>query len=140
MHKGFFLIDTLLGVFLLGLVIATVVPIIDSSYANLNSQRIKAEMIYTGESVIEKIKSYDKYKPSDVNIYDTSISEIIDLFSNEDTVEIILPKDINNGEYIIEIIKEQKCAELWAITVKVNEKKEGSSVNHVMYKAYLPQK
>lgn len=140
MRKGFTLIEAIIGICLLGLVAVTVIPIINSAFAGFYKQRIKAEMIYVGESTIEKIKSYNVDKSSDIYIYDTNVSEIIDLFRLADTVEINLPKDKNNGEYLIDIIKEQKSSKLWTISVEVSEQKEGSSINHATYKAYLPQK
>lgn len=55
-RKGYSLIDILVGLFILGLGVATTIPIINTCFNNLNRVEIKSEMIYIAESVIENIK------------------------------------------------------------------------------------
>lgn len=138
--KGFTLIEALMGLCLLGLISVTVLPIISSSFIRLRNHNTKIEMIYIGEMVVEKIKAFDIGDGFDASIYDTNISEIIDLFKSKDTVEIFVPKKKNSEEYSIKIIKKQKCDGLWILLVYVYHNNEGDNVSHVEYKAYLPEK
>lgn len=138
--RGFTLIETLMGLSLLGLISVIILPIVNSSFLIFNNHNIKLEMIYAGERTIEKIKAFDINIGSSDEIYDTQVSEIIDLFKANNTVEIIIPKKENSEKYFIKIIKKDKSEGLWMINVYVYQNKKGGSIGHVEYKAYLPKK
>lgn len=138
--KGFTLIEALMGLALLGLISVTILPIVNSSFIILNNHNLKLEMMYVGEMAVEKIKAFDMDISSGAAIYDTEVSEIIDLFKSNDKVEIIIPRKENSEKYLIKIIKKNKSEDLWTIHVYVYQNKEGGSISHVEYKAYLPQK
>ncbi|MDR7856130.1 prepilin-type N-terminal cleavage/methylation domain-containing protein [Tissierella sp.] len=140
MKKGFTLVETLIGLCLLGLIAVTVLPIINSSFYRTSIHNTKIEMIYLGELVVEKIKAYDIEKGIDTSIYDTRVLDIIKLFQVNDNVEMIIPQSQINEKYNIKIIKKEKSERLWELSVFVYENKEGSKVDNVQYKAYLPSK
>ncbi len=138
--KGFTLVETILGLFLLGLIAVTVLPIINTSYIRLRNNRVKMEMIHIGEMTIEKIKAFNKDSHSHDSIYDTDMLELIELFRFHDSVEITLPKNKKDEKYSIKIKKDQKSDSLWKISVFVYHNIEGSRISHVEYMAYLPEK
>lgn len=138
--RGFTLIETLMGLSLLGLISVMILPIVNSSFMILNNHNLKLDMMYVGEMTIEKIKAFDIDIDSNDSIYDTQVSEIIDLFKAQNTVEIIIPKIQNGEKHSIKIIKNHKSEGLWKIHVYVYQNKEGGSISHVEYKAYLPEK
>ena len=60
MRRGFTLIETIMGLFLLGLITVIVLPLVNGNLDNLFKQRVKAQMVYTGEMVVEMLKAYDE--------------------------------------------------------------------------------
>lgn len=136
-RKGFTLIEALLGLFLLGLISVTTLPILTSSLLNINKSRIKIEMNYIGEMAIERIKSFGAENTSKIYIFDTKVSDIVDSFRNNDTIELILHKVEGKEKYLLKIVKEQRSNMLWMITVYVYHDEEGSNLNCVEYKTYL---
>jgi competence protein ComGC len=140
MKKGFTLVETIMGLCLLGLIAVTVLPIINSAFHRINSHNTKIEMIYLGEMVVEKIKAYDAEKGVDIFIYDTSLFDIIELFKTNDEIDFILPQNQIDEKYNIKLIKKEKSEKLWELSVFVYEDKEGSKVSNVKYTAYLPPK
>ncbi len=138
--KGFTLVETMLGLFLLGLISVTVLPIINSSFIKLRNHKTKMEMIYIGEMAIERIKGFNEDNTSNISIFDRDVSEIIELFRTHSSIEIALPNKENEEIYSLKITKNQKSDSLWMISVLVYHNIEGSSIGHVEYKAYLPQK
>ncbi|MCQ4921611.1 type II secretion system GspH family protein [Tissierella carlieri] len=138
--KGFTLVETVLGLFLLGLIAVTVLPIINSSFIRLRNNKLRMEMIYIGEMSVEKIKAFDKDKASYDFIYDTDIVELIELFRAHNSVEVTIPKKESSEKYYLKIKKNQKSDLLWMISIFVYHNIEGSSVGHVEYNTYLPQK
>lgn len=138
--KGFTLIESIIGLFLLGLIAVTTLPIINSSFITLRNHDTKLQMVYTGEMVIEKIKAFNMESNSDVLIYDTTVYELIQLFRSNDSIEVKLPKNDNNEKFSLTIIKNQKSDYLWMLSVYVYDNKEGSNIGHVEYTAYLWKK
>lgn len=138
--KGFTLIEALMGLALLGLISIMILPIVNSSFIILNNHNLKLEMMYVGEMVVEKIKAFEIDISSSTTIYDTEVSEIIDLFKSKDKIEIIIPKKENSEKYLIKIIKNNKSKDLWMMNVYVYQNKKSRGINHVEYKTYLPQK
>lgn len=139
-RRGFTLVETMLGLFLLGLIGVTVLPTINSSYIKFKNQKIKTEMIYVGEMSVEKIKAFNEDSSSQVFVYDTNVFELIELFRLNDYIEINIPKKENSEKYSLKIIKDQKSDSLWALSIFVYHNIEGSNIGHVEYHAYLPQK
>lgn len=139
-RKGFTLMEVLIGLFLLGLISVTILPIINSSLINLSKNNIRMEMNYIGEVVVERIKAFNEDETLDLYLYDTNVFEIIDLFRKNDNAQFNLSKENNGIDYLINIIKSQESDKLWKIAVYVYHDREESNINHVEYKAYLPIK
>lgn len=138
--KGFTLIEAIIGISLIGLIAVTVLPIINSSHKRIRLQKNKAEMIYIGESIIEKIKAYEFEKSMDILISDVNLTEIITLFKEMENVEITLHQNVNNSDYEIKIRKENNYNRLWTISVNVSEKGEGENNRQITYEALVPEK
>ena len=78
-NKGFLLIQNLLGLFLLGLVVLVCLSTLNSAIYNLGLTKTKMEMIYTAESIIEQIKSFDYNNTEDTEfIFDMQLIELIE--------------------------------------------------------------
>lgn len=139
--KGFTLIESMLGLFLLGLIAVNILPIANLSFIRFKNQKTKMEMIYIGEMAMEKIKAFNMDGNSDLFIYDASVSEIIEAFKENNSIEILVPKERKKCEkYFLKICKTQKSASLWKVSIFVfNNVKEGN-ITYVEYIAYIPQK
>lgn len=138
--RGFTLVETMMGLFLLGLIAVIVLPIINSSFIKLRNHRTKMEMIYIGEMAVEKIKAFNEDSTSEVFIYDTRVFELIELFRLHDYIETSIPIKTDNEKYSLKIIKDKKSEYLWTLSIFVYHNIEGSNISHVEYNAYLPQK
>ncbi|NLK43636.1 MAG: prepilin-type N-terminal cleavage/methylation domain-containing protein [Tissierellia bacterium] len=137
MKRGFTLIETIMGLFIFGLIVVTVIPITNGTINNLYKQKIKTQMIYTGEMVIERLKAYDLDTSSELFIYDVEISQLIEEFKGNDYIEIEFEKE--EYELPLKIIKENKSDFLWSIKVIVYNK-GGGRLDNVEFKAYLQKK
>jgi len=137
MRRGFTLIETIMGLFLLGLITVIVLPLVNGNLDNLFKQRVKAQMVYTGEMVVEMLKAYDEETSNPLFIYDVEIGQIIDKFKGNNYIEINLDKE--DYEFPIKIIKEDKSDLLWTTRVIVYSK-GGGKLDNVEFKAYLQKK
>lgn len=137
MKRGFTLIEVIMGLFLLGLIIVSVLPIANGAFYNLSKQKTRYNMIYTGEMVVERIKAFDCETSKELFVYDVEIGQLIEEFRGNDYIEISLDKE--GYDYPIKIIKENKSDSLWKIAVIVYNKDGGKS-DSVELKAYLPKK
>ncbi len=137
-RSGFTLIEVMLSLFLLGLISIILLPSIQGSFNNGARNKDKSEMIYLGESSLEKLKAFNG-SSSDMYIYDMSVEDIINSFRESKKVDIVLPISKNSEKYIIGISKDIKCDNLWVVNVNVfyNPKERDQNVN---FKAYLPKK
>ena len=59
--KGYIFLDVIVGIFLLGLVTVTSLPILASSFNNFNKINMYSEINYLGEHIFERLSSYDEY-------------------------------------------------------------------------------
>lgn len=139
-RKGFTLMETILGLFILGLIGITTLTIVNSSFISLRNQEIKLEMMYIGEMAIERIKAYKEENDTDLFIYDLSVSDLIQSFRLNDSFEVNLNNIGKNEEFSLKIIKSEKSSSVWILSVYVYCHKEGSNISNVEYKAYLPKK
>ncbi|QAT61780.1 MULTISPECIES: type II secretion system protein [Tissierellales] len=137
-RKGFFLIEILLGLFILGIVAVFVLPILNNALYNFSLLEHKMKMKYYGETVIENIKSYDYKLGSDFFILDESLDNIMDKFKPEGNAEIFLPSGSEKNKYpfTIRIYKEEGV--LWKIRVLISH--NGRKVKDVEYKSYIIKK
>lgn len=139
-RKGFTLIEVLLSLSLIGLIAVTTLPILTSSLLNINKTKVRLEMNYIGEMVMERIKSFNEEGSPETYICHKKISEIIYLFRNQNIVELNLNEKKDDENYLIKIIKKERTDRLWIIEVYVYHDKEGSNLNHVEYKTYILKK
>lgn len=135
--KGFTLIEAIIGLFLLGIIALTIIPIINSTYNMVSRNKLQLEMIYIGEMTVEKLKAFKEGSKEELYIYNTRVSYIVDSFSRGSSSFTIYSEDEKN--YKIKIDKEDKNESIWAIHVVVSYEK-GASYNEVEYKASLPRK
>ncbi len=140
-RKGFTLVESILGLFLLGMIAVNILPILNLSFIRFENQKTKMEMMYIGEMSMEKIKAFNINSSSDLFIYDTDIAEIVEVFKENDSIEICVPKERKeNEEYFLKIYKTQKSDSLWKVSIFVFHNVKGDNINYVEYTAYIPQK
>lgn len=137
MKKGFTLIEVMLGLFLLGLITVSVLPITNGAFFNLQKQKNSYDMVYAAEMIIEKLKAYDGNSSSKSYIFDVEISQIIEEFRGNNYVEVNF--DEEEYEYPIKLIKNDKSDLLWTIMVLVYNRDGGKS-EFVELKAYITKK
>lgn len=137
MKKGFYLIEVIIGLFLLGLIIVSILPLNNIIIFNLKNQKHKYNMLYIAEMAIERILSYNNEYSNNLLIYDVEVGELIKEFNKDNYVEILLNKD--EYEYPIKIIKNDKSDTLWHVRVLVYNK-SGEESHNVELKAYIPKK
>lgn len=137
MKKGFYLIEVIIGLFLLGLITVSILPLNNIIIFNLKNQKHKYNMLYIAEMAIERILSYNNEYSNNLLIYDVEVGELIKEFNKDNYVEILLDKD--EYEYPIKIIKNDKSDTLWHVRVLVYNKSGEESYN-VELKAYIPKK
>lgn len=125
MKKGYFFIEILVGLSILGLIATTTLPILNMSIDNFNRIKDKSEMNYIAEYVIEKFKTKDDY--------------ILELMSQLEGLPMVDYKDdsIDNLKYICSIIKTSNSDKLLEFKVRVN--KIGQEKDYVEYKASIPK-
>lgn len=125
MKKGYFFIEILVGLSILGLIATTTLPILNMSIDNFNRIKDKSEMNYIAEYVIEKFKTKDDY--------------ILELMSLLEGLPMVDYKDdsIDNLKYICSIIKTSNSDKLLEFKVRVN--KIGQEKDYVEYKASIPK-
>ncbi len=133
-RNGFTLIEVMVGLFLLGLIASLTLPIINTSYMNLGKQRLRADMIYRSEMVMERLKAYRPKAYSTLKICDMDLKDIIEAFQNEEDVCI----EIQDNDFIIDIDKSNKTPSLWYVYVKVY-KVRGRAKDYVDLEAYIPK-
>ncbi|MFA5577009.1 MAG: type II secretion system protein [Tissierellaceae bacterium] len=132
-RRGFTLIEVMMGLFLLGLVSLTVIPILNTSFMNMNRQKERADMIYTAEMVIERLKAYEGDSTDGLYVLDREVGDIIQLLRTDGQVEIEIG---GTDKYPVRIVKEDKSKLLWTIDVFVYNR-DWSNGKHVEVMAYL---
>lgn len=137
--NGFTLLETIIALFILGIVTITVLPILEASYYRSYRNNIKIEMINLGEMAIEKLKAFNRSSNRDLYIYDLKVEDIIDEFSNSSTISLTLPRESKTKDYIIEIEKNDKNINLWKVSVKVSYIK-GEKYEDIIYTSLIPKK
>lgn len=138
--NGFLLIEVLLGIFLLGIVCVTYLPMFSLAQNNFYLLEVKNDMKFFAETIMERIKAFDYSNEETGYILDMGMTELFDLFYTKATVEITLPiSDAFECKYDVIIIKKSKTDNLWDITVKVISKGNRERIKDVEFKALLPK-
>ena len=138
--SGFVLMHVLLGLFLLGLVTVTCLPILNTSLNNFQLVNIKMDMIYVAESVIEQIKSFDYSNVTDEEfIFDLQLVKLIEIFEEKSEVDICLPLNLDNEEYKYFCnISKNEIDNIWRIEINISPIKEVKGIKDVNLTAILP--
>ena len=138
-NKGFTLVETILGLFLLGLVTITIFPIIQGSYGKFYRNDVKLQMMNTAEMTLERLKAFNRSSTEDLYICNTKVSDIIDDFSSKGDTTLTLLEKIDDENYSVEIKKTDKNEKLWRVRVKVSCIK-GEKYEDIIYKALISKK
>ena len=140
-EKGFLLIEVLMGLFLLGLITVTCLPILNTASNNLRLTKDKMDMVFIAESTIEHIKSFDYSRTKeDEYLYGIRLIELIQILKDEDPATIALSLDVgdNNFKYFCTIYKENSSKDLWKLWVEILPFEEGRRISSVKIKAFMP--
>lgn len=139
--KGFLLVEILMGLFLLGLITVSCLPILNTALRNLQLSKDKMEMIYIAESAIEQLKSFDyNSTQKDEYLFDIQLIELADSLMDEEQVTIVLPLNTDNSQwkYLCTIHKEKDFSELWKISVEVSPIDKEQRLKDVTIVAFMP--
>ncbi|NLY78198.1 MAG: prepilin-type N-terminal cleavage/methylation domain-containing protein [Tissierellia bacterium] len=136
-NKGFTLIEVIIGLFLLGIISVTFIPVLNTALVNIRSSNDKVSTILFAESIMEEIKYFNDESSENSYILDTNMAEVMDLLGKSDYVHISLPR---NGEeewdYKCDIVKQNIDDELWHITITIYSKGKKETKN-VVLQAYV---
>ena len=140
-QKGFLLIEVLMGLFLLGLITVTCLPILNTTSNNLGLIKGKMDMVFIAESTMEQIKAFDPTRTRENEyLYGMQLVELMQILKDQDPAVIVLPLNIsdNNYKYICNIYKENHNENLWKIRVKVLPFEEERRISDVEIEAFVP--
>lgn len=126
MRKGFGLIDTLIGLFVLALITSVLFTSISFVFINYSRINAKTEMIYLGESIYERLISKDEY----------SMDLIDDLESNNEVIFDDISYDYLD-KYESRIIKTDEGDEFLEINIIINSKSNGGKLEDVEFKGII---
>lgn len=137
-NKGFTLIEAILGLSLLGIIVVTLLPLINATLENINKSNERMHMVLLAESIMEQIKyfKYDNYQ--DTYILDVSIADLVGWLSNSDNVNINLPKDKESLKFSYEcdIYKTSINDKLWHIKIVICSNRE-KRIRDVVFQAVI---
>ncbi|WP_077367712.1 hypothetical protein [Anaerosalibacter sp. Marseille-P3206] len=136
--SGHLLIETLLGLAILALITVTFLPIF--TYTNYNFYLLKAknDMKYYGETIMERFKAFDYFNDSEEYVLDMSMVDIIDMFNEEDYVDISLPiSGDSEFDYCVKIEKKNRCEKLWDVEITIISKNNSERLKNVCFKSLL---
>lgn len=142
LKKGFSLIESLMGLFLLSLIAVSCLPLITSLLDNMRLNSEKDEMVFVLESSMEKIINYNVEYPNEEYILDTPVSEIIDMLMKNNDITVKLPLKANDTcKYSLTISKHNidGSDRLWKICMEIVHKGE-KRLNNVTLQAIIPVK
>lgn len=137
-NKGFTLIEVILALFLLGIIVATFLPLINTALVNIKLTNERYHMILLAESIIEQLINFNYEGSENIYILDMKLVDIIDMLCESDEVNISLPKTRKNeqGNYTCNIYKNNFNENLWDITVKISYDGE-KRIKDVVLQAYM---
>lgn len=137
-NKGFTLIEVILALFLLGIIVATFLPLINTALVNIKLTNERYHMILLAESIIEQLINFNYEGSENIYILDMKLVDIIDMLCESDEVNISLPKTRKNEQwnYTCNIYKNNFNENLWDITVKISYDGE-KRIKDVVLQAYM---
>lgn len=136
---GFFLIEALMGLFILGIIVVTCLPLISISTENIKLAKVKSEMAYIAESTIEKMLSFNKNYENHEYVMDMKLIELMEILSIEDSVTIDLPyKDKNGWDYRLKIYKDTINSKLWNVKIEISSIREEKKIGEIRFQTIIP--
>lgn len=139
--NGFLFVEILMGLFILGIITVTCLPLISTSIDNMRLARIKTDMAFFAESAMEKILNYDPKYTNDDYIFDISLCELIEIFAKNESVVVDLPLDDEYYcNYRLRICKNSFNEKLWKIHVEASSGEEGGKIENVIFRSIIPSK
>ncbi len=139
-EEGYFLIEILIGILLLSFVAMVVLPIIYNSNNNFMKTKLKIDMSFLSETIIENLKGYENIDSPEKYILDIQLEELIDLLNEDGKIIVKLPLNKENTAdypYLVTIIKDDIDIRLWKVSVKVEEHDGRKKGVNVSYEAYM---
>lgn len=138
--KGFLLIEALMGIFLLGIIVVTCLPILNTGVNNIRMTKEKMQMLLMAESIIEQVKAFDYSWEDDEYLFDISLSTLIDILNDSDNVSVKLPLDCEdqNSDYYCIIDKKNAGDGLWKLRVILTPKDINSRIKSIDIVAFVP--
>lgn len=124
LRKGFSFSDIIIGIFLLGIIVVAIIPMINISYENLHYSREKTRMIYLAEYIVETLKShkipsymieefeikgesyFEEFDEEDAKLYACKI-QLLEEHGNLWNIKIILSH--KNSEVNLKDVELQAC-------------------------------
>lgn len=138
-RSGFLFIEVLMGLFLLGVIVVSCLPLISTSLENIRLTKMKAEMVFIAESAMEKMLNYNSLYPYEEYIFDTTVDELMDKFKKNDKITIDLPlEDDDNWNYFLRISKNNINDKLWNILIEISPRKEEKKIENVILQSIVP--
>lgn len=111
--KGFILMEIIMGIFLVGIFVMMVSPLITFSFNNINRIKNRDEMNYIGEMVVEKVKS----RQDQIMVYINKLETLDEITYIDD--------DFDSDKYFCKLIKKYSSNRFLEFLVHV-ELKGGS--------------
>lgn len=138
-NKGFLFTESLMGLFLIGIIAVSCLPILNTALGNIKKTKDKMNMLLIAESTIEQIKSFDYNWTDEEYIFDMNIEELIEIFIVSEAIAIRLPFN-NNQEYDYQCIiyKENSSKDLWKIQVEVASCQGNKRIKTVDLLTFVP--
>ncbi len=119
-RNGFILVEALLGLFFIGLLATSVLPLLSFSFNNVRTIKYRDEMNYIGEMVAEKLKSESEF----------ALKTISDLIAfGEVNYE---DDDFDKSKYRCKLVNLYSSSRFIEYMVIV-ESKDGANVKSVQY-------
>lgn len=127
LRRGFSFSDIIIGIFLLGIIVVTIIPMLNISFENLNYSIEKTRMIYLAEFVVETLKGegLPEYMIEDFHIKGESYFEGLD----EEDAMVFSCK--------VELLEESD--KLWHIRISLFQKNSEVNLKDVELQACFPK-
>jgi len=139
-RNGFLFVEIIMGLFLIGIIAVTCLPLISTSIDNMRLARIKAEMIFLAESAMERILNYDPKHENNDYIFDISLCELIRVLATNENTVVDLPLNDESCDYRLRICKCSLNDKLWEIHLELSSVKEGGKIEDIILRSIIPSK
>lgn len=136
--SGYFLIGTLLGLTILGLISVTFLPIFTCIFNNIYLLETKDQMKYYGETIMERIKAFNYLDCREEYILDMDMTYLMDMFYEQEYVYLSLPiSEDCEYKFYVDIEKVNISEDLWSINVIIISKDNPERLRNVAFKSLL---